>query len=93
MHDAMLEVRDVKKSFGGLKAVDGVSISLPRGKITLLIGPNGSGKTTLVNSITGFLRPDGGQVYLEDKEITHWPMHRICKEGMVPFRNPLLSGA
>jgi len=83
MHGAMLEVRDVKKSFGGLKAVDGVSISLPRGRITLLIGPNGSGKTTLVNSITGFLRPDSGHVYLEDKEITHWPMHRICKEGMV----------
>ncbi len=83
MHGAMLEVRDVKKSFGGLKAVDGVSISLPRGRITLLIGPNGSGKTTLVNSITGFLRPDSGRVYLEDKEITHWPMHRICKEGMV----------
>ncbi|HOI81149.1 MAG: ABC transporter ATP-binding protein [Thermovirgaceae bacterium] len=83
MPEAMLEVCNVKKSFGGLKAVDGVSMSLPRGGITLLIGPNGSGKTTFVNSITGFLHPDGGHVYLEGKEITGWPMYRICKEGMV----------
>jgi branched-chain amino acid transport system ATP-binding protein len=83
MPEEMLEVRNVRKSFGGVKAVDGVSLSLSRGKITLLIGPNGSGKTTFVNSITGFLRPDDGHVHFEGKEITGWPMHKICREGMV----------
>lgn len=78
-----LEVRHVSKSFGGLKAVDGVSLSLSRNKITLLIGPNGSGKTTLVNVITGFMKPNGGEILLEGKEITGWSMHKICKEGMV----------
>lgn len=83
MPEGILRIRDVSKSFGGLKAVNGVSLSIAREKITLLIGPNGSGKTTLVNVITGFLRPDSGQIYFEDRDVTGWPMHRICREGMV----------
>lgn len=83
MPEEMLQVCDVKKSFGGLEAVKGVSLSPSRGKITLLIGPNGSGKTTLVNVITGFLQPDSGSVFLEGVDITGWGTHKICKEGMV----------
>lgn len=83
MSEEILQVCDVKKSFGGLNAVNEVSLSLSREKITLLIGPNGSGKTTLVNIITGFLQPDCGRIYLQDKDVTGWPMHQIAREGMV----------
>jgi amino acid ABC transporter ATP-binding protein len=68
--EPILEVRSVSKYFGNLKALDGVDLSIPRGKVTLLIGPNGSGKTTLINVITGVLRPDSGRVVFEGVDIT-----------------------
>ncbi|MFZ5780365.1 MAG: ABC transporter ATP-binding protein [Pseudomonadota bacterium] len=79
----MLEVRDLSKSFGGLKAVDQASLDVRQGEIVALIGPNGAGKTTLFAAIAGFHRPDGGRVALDGKDITALPPHRICAAGMV----------
>ena len=79
----MLEVRDISKSFGGLKAVDSASLDVARGEIVGLIGPNGAGKTTLFATIAGFHRPDAGTVSFESKPITGLAPHRICASGMV----------
>ena len=72
----LLEVRDVTKSFGSLRALDGVTLDVEEKKVTILIGPNGSGKTTLINVISGFYTPDSGSVFLDGKEIT----------GLAPFK-------
>lgn len=79
----MLEVRDISKSFGGLKAVDRASLDVAPGEIAGLIGPNGAGKTTLFAAIAGFHRPDAGTVSFEGKPITGLAPHRICAAGMV----------
>lgn len=79
----MLEVRDISKSFGGLKAVDSASLDVASGEIVALIGPNGAGKTTLFATIAGFHRPDAGTVSFEGKPITGLAPHRICAAGMV----------
>jgi branched-chain amino acid transport system ATP-binding protein len=77
-----LEAKDIVVTFGGLTAIDGVSISLERGDVFGLIGPNGAGKTTLVNVLTGFQRPTRGQVYLGGTDITAFPAHRIARQGL-----------
>ena len=79
---AVLEVRNVSKSFGGLRAVDESSLTLPAGEITGLIGPNGCGKTTLFNLITGFLQPDSGSVYVEGKKLSRIAPYRLVHEGL-----------
>ena len=79
----MLEVRDISKSFGGLKAVDSASLDVATGEIVGLIGPNGAGKTTLFATIAGFHRPDAGTVSFEGKPITGLAPHRVCASGMV----------
>jgi ABC-type branched-subunit amino acid transport system ATPase component len=78
----VLDVRDVTKRFGGVAAVDRVSISLPAGHIYGLIGPNGSGKTTLFNCITGLERPDGGQVHFKGRRVDGLKPHRIAHLGL-----------
>jgi branched-chain amino acid transport system ATP-binding protein len=78
----VLEARDLSISFGGLKAVEGVSLAVPRGAIVALIGPNGAGKTTCFNLVSGFLKPDAGTVALEGRDITGLAPHRICRLGM-----------
>ncbi len=80
--EVILRGEGLVKSFGGLIAVNEVSFNLYRGEILGLIGPNGAGKTTLFNLITGFLKPDRGKVYFNDKDITGWPPHRIALEGV-----------
>jgi branched-chain amino acid transport system ATP-binding protein len=79
----MLEVRELSKSFGGLKAVDRASLDVRPGEIVGLIGPNGAGKTTLFAAIAGFHRPDAGTVAFEGRPITGLAPHRICAAGMV----------
>jgi branched-chain amino acid transport system ATP-binding protein len=80
--DTILSVKDVSKSFGGLKALMNVSFDVRRGEIYGIIGPNGSGKTTLINCITGFSVQDEGRVFFGDREITKWPAHRIARTGI-----------
>jgi branched-chain amino acid transport system permease protein len=73
----LLEIRGVHKAFGGLRAVQGVDLTVPRGSITALIGPNGSGKTTLFNLITGTSRVDSGEIRLDGARIDgQAPWHR-----------------
>ena len=79
----MLEVRDLSKAFGGLKAVDAASLDVREGEIVALIGPNGAGKTTLFASIAGFHKPDAGRITLGGQDITGLAPHRICAAGMV----------
>ena len=63
----MLQISNISKSFGGIKALNDVSLNIEKGKITALIGPNGAGKTTLFNIINGSLKPDTGNIFLERK--------------------------
>lgn len=79
----MLELHDVRKSFGNLVAVDGVSFRVEPGTIHGLIGPNGSGKSTTMNLISGFYRPSGGSVTLDDRVISGLPAHRVAGRGLV----------
>jgi branched-chain amino acid transport system ATP-binding protein len=73
----------VKKTFGGVTALDGVNMNIDKGKMTMLIGPNGSGKTTLINVISGFYKPDEGQILFEGKDITGQPPNRVSLQGLV----------
>jgi len=79
----VLVVKGVRKTFGGLVALDYVNMDVKKGLMTMLIGPNGSGKTTLINVVTGFYKPDEGRVWFNNKEITKWPPHRVYDEGIV----------
>ena len=65
----LLEVKGLSISFGGLKAVQDVSFSVPKGKIVSVIGPNGAGKTTIFNMLTGFYQPDAGSIKLDGVEM------------------------
>jgi len=77
-----LSVRDLRKAFGGVRAVDGVSFDLPRGEVRALIGPNGAGKTTVFNLLGGQLRPDAGEVRLGGLRISGLPPHAIWRRGV-----------
>jgi branched-chain amino acid transport system ATP-binding protein len=78
-----LKVKGIRKTFGGLVALDDVNIDVQKGLLTMLIGPNGSGKTTLINCVTGFYTPDKGRVWFEGKEITGMPPHQVYDQGLV----------
>jgi neutral amino acid transport system ATP-binding protein len=77
-----LRADGITKSFGGVQALAGCSLTVPAGSITGLIGPNGSGKTTLFNVVTGYERPDSGQVYLGDRRITGAAPQRVFALGV-----------
>jgi branched-chain amino acid transport system ATP-binding protein len=77
-----LSLHEITKSFGGLKAVDGVSFDLPPAVVTALIGPNGAGKTTIINLIAGILAPNGGKVTLGETDITASPIYRRACLGV-----------
>lgn len=77
-----LKIENLKKTFGGVVAVNDVSFSVPQGTLLGIIGPNGSGKTTTVNLITGFLRPDSGKVIFNGKDITGLKPSKITNLGI-----------
>ena len=82
MADALLHLRGVSKSFGGLAAVRDVSLDVPAGSISALIGPNGAGKTTLFALVSGFIAPDRGTVTFDGQDITGRPPHLNARSGM-----------
>ncbi|MGD9922430.1 MAG: ABC transporter ATP-binding protein [Pseudorhodoplanes sp.] len=78
----VLEVTELEKSFGGLRALDRITLHLDADEIVGLIGPNGAGKTALINTITGFYRATSGSIRLHGREISHLPMHQIGRLGV-----------
>ncbi len=87
----LLEARALTMKFAGLVALDGVSLSLHKGRITALIGPNGSGKSTLVNVVSGVYTPAAGEVHFKGENIAGQPIHQIAASGVVrTFQDPRL---
>lgn len=79
----LLQVRDIRKQFGGVVALDGVSLTVPAGMIFGLIGPNGSGKSTLFNIITGFMGADRGEISFEDRPLSGLQSWQIARLGLI----------
>jgi branched-chain amino acid transport system ATP-binding protein len=80
--DALLTAADVTRRFGGLTAVDRVSLRLMRGEVHSVIGTNGAGKSTLVNILAGEIPASGGEVRLQGRDVTHWPQPRRARAGI-----------
>jgi ABC-type branched-subunit amino acid transport system ATPase component len=79
---ALLEARDVTVTFGGLVALDDVSLAVDAGRIVGLMGPNGAGKTTLFGVLSGLLRPRTGRVLMSGDDVTSWPPQRRARQGL-----------
>ncbi len=91
---AILKMDDISLSFGGVNALVEVSVEIKRGELLAIIGPNGAGKTCLINSITGYYRPQRGQIYFEGKAITRLPTHKRAALGIArTFQQPALYPA
>ena len=85
---ALLEVRNLSKFFGGVRAVHDVSFAVAHGIVYSVIGPNGAGKTTLFNLVTGIYRPSEGEIWLDGKGIAGWPPHELAGMGVArTFQN------
>ncbi len=80
--EAILEIRGLSKAFGGLQAILNFDLRVKQGDLVGIIGPNGAGKTTLFNLITGFIRPDSGEVLFKNEEITHCKPFQIVNRGI-----------
>jgi branched-chain amino acid transport system ATP-binding protein len=78
----MLEVRDLVATYGPVTALDGVSLTVPAGQITAVLGANGAGKTTLLRTVSGLVRPKAGSVHLEGQDITRVPVEMMVRRGM-----------
>jgi branched-chain amino acid transport system ATP-binding protein len=91
MGPVILSIRDVAKSFGSLRALDGVSLDVEERKVVILIGPNGSGKTTLINVISGLYKPDSGKILFQKKDATGLPPFKLYDMGLArTFQIPAL---
>lgn len=82
MAETLLEIQGLRKNFGALTAIDGLSLQLEKGKLHAVIGPNGAGKTTLIAQLSGELTPDAGSVLFQGEPITHWPIHKRVRHGI-----------
>ena len=82
MSEAALEIRELRKTFDGVTALDGFSCAVGAGELLGLIGPNGAGKTTLFNAVTGFIPPDRGKVLLNGRDLVGLAPHRIANAGV-----------
>ncbi len=82
MAAVILQAKGISRSFGGLRAVDGVDFALQQGEIHALIGPNGAGKTTFVSLLSGRIAPDAGSITLGGEDITRLPAHARVKKGI-----------
>ena len=82
---ALLEAVGLVKIFRGRRVVDGVDLKVNQAEIVGLLGPNGAGKTTSFRMICGLVQPHAGRVFLGDKEVTHWPMYRRCRDGRMGY--------
>ena len=78
----LIAIENLTKNFGGLRAVDGVTMKVKEGELVSIIGPNGAGKSTLFNLITGYIRPDEGKVFFRGEDITHLPVHQMVSKGI-----------
>lgn len=88
---AGINLIDASLAFGGVKAIDNLSLTIPTGVVTGLIGPNGSGKTSLLNVISGFYRPQSGMVRFGERDLTSHPPHRVIGMGIArSFQQPAL---
>ncbi|MBI3326595.1 MAG: ABC transporter ATP-binding protein [Nitrospinae bacterium] len=86
-----LQVQEISISFGGLKALQGVSLEVQEGEILAIIGPNGAGKTTLLNAISGVYHPTRGRIFLDGRDRTHLAPHRVAALGIArTFQNVAL---
>ena len=82
MSEPLLEVRDLRVAYGHVEAVRGVSLAVEEGRIVTLIGPNGAGKTSLLSALAGLVRPAGGEVRLEGRDVTGVPAHQAVAAGL-----------
>jgi branched-chain amino acid transport system ATP-binding protein len=80
---ALLAVRDLARSYGGIHAVDGVSFEVPRRSLTGMIGPNGAGKSTVLGMVAGAIRPDRGSIVLDGQEIAGLSAHKTARRGVI----------
>lgn len=88
-NSTLLKAESVTKRFGGLTAVDAVSMEVAKGKIFGLIGPNGAGKTTLFNLLAGAMRPDSGRIFFRSRDVTRTSAALMCEMGLTrTFQNP-----
>ncbi len=81
--EALLSVRDLTRSYGGVHAVDGVSFDVPRGSLTGMIGPNGAGKSTVLGMIAGAIKPERGSILLEGRQIAGLPAYKTSHRGVI----------
>jgi ABC-type branched-subunit amino acid transport system ATPase component len=84
----LLQVKDVTRTFGGVKALDRVSLAVKEGEVHGLIGPNGAGKTTLINVLSSIIAPSSGEVFFDDRPVHTLPAHQLAARGMArTFQN------